>query len=904
MSKLKAYHAEEIGSVLVDLSTSTEGLSSAEAATRLQTYGPNELTAKERTPLWKIFLSQFKDFMVIILLIAALISAFVAHEVVDAIVIMILVLANAIIGTVQEVKAQDSLDALEKMSAPNAKVLRDGEQKVIPARELVPGDVTLLDAGDSVPADLRLFESASLKINESALTGESVPVEKATDLCKEDAGIGDQLNMAFSSSLVTYGRGRGVVVKTGMDTEVGKIATMIQDAPETLTPMQKRLDAVGKTLGTAALVVCAIMFGIGMLYGKAPLAMFMSAIALAVAAIPEGLPTISTMVLALGVQRMAKRNAIVRTLPSVETLGSATVICSDKTGTLTQNRMTVLQYAHAADAMPSPASELTDGNLLRCAVLCSDAQVSETTGAIGDPTEIALVELGLARGGDKTVWEAEMPRVAEIPFDSERKRMTTVQQLPNGKYAVYVKGGMDEILAVSNRIETKDGAPVPIDDTALARLNTQNEEMAKDALRVLAFAGKTIDRLPNAENAAEDDVIDNYLSFELESGLTFYGMVGMIDPPRPEAKLAVAECHSAGIKPVMITGDHRLTAAAIARELDILRDGDRVVTGAELEAMSDDELYGIVDDVSVYARVSPEHKVRIVDAWQRHGDIVAMTGDGVNDAPALKRADIGCAMGQGGTDVAKDASDLILVDDNFATVVSAVEEGRRIYDNVLKSISFLLSCNIGEIITLFVATLFNWHEPLTATHLLLVNLVTDGLPALALGVDPPEPDIMKRQAEKSKGIFSKGLIWRMAYQGVMVGVLTLIAYLVGTEWNPFDHAGMDLGQAQTMAFVVLAMSQIFHSFNIRSSRYSITKVRPWENMKLVGAGLLSTLVVVTVVNVPGLNNILDLEPLNMAHMFEAVLLSITPVIVVELMKLFKLNTTKEERIKYAQTDAA
>lgn len=894
----QAPYASETGDVFAALSSSPDGLSSAEATKRLAEYGGNELVSKKRKAAWKIFFSQFKDFMVIILLIAAAISAFVAHEWVDAIVILILVLANATIGTVQEVKAQNTLDALEKMSAPSAKVLRDGGQTTVPARDLVPGDVVLLDAGDSVPADLRIFDFASLKINESALTGESVPVEKEPVICEANAGIGDRLNMAFSSSLVSYGRGRGVVVETGMHTEVGKIAAMIQDAPEVQTPMQKRLDAVGKTLGIAALAVCAVMFVIGTLYGQEPLAMFMSAVALAVAAIPEGLPTISTMVLALGVQRMAKRNAIVRTLPSVETLGSATVICSDKTGTLTQNRMTVLRYADPDDAQARPVEELGDGELLRCAVLCSDAEVGGASGAIGDPTEVALVELGASKGFSKSEWEAETPRVMEIPFDSDRKRMATVQQRADGKYDVFVKGGLDEVLSVSTDIKSADGTRA-LSPKDVERFECQNVEMAKDALRVLAFAGKTLDKMPDINGTKEE-----LLSAEFESGLTFYGVVGMIDPPRPEAKVAVDECHTAGIRPVMITGDHRLTASAIARELDILNEGDRVVTGAELEEMSDEELYDIVPEISVYARVSPEHKVRIVDAWQKHGDIVAMTGDGVNDAPALKRADIGCSMGKGGTDVAKDASDLILVDDNFATVVSAVEEGRRIYDNVLKAISFLISCNIGEIITLFVATLLNWQTPLLAIHLLLINLVTDGLPALALGVDPAEPDIMKRKAEKNKNIFSKGMIWRICYQGVMVGALTLIAYLVGTNWDPFNKNGFSITQAQTMAFVVLALSQIVHSFNIRSSRYSVFKVTPWQNKMLVGAGVLSTLIVVACVNVPGLNTVLSLEPLSAAHFVEVVILVVAPLVIVEIMKALKLNTTKEERAKYEQTDAA
>ncbi len=867
------WHQLPVADVYQAIGSGKEGLSVAEAKKRLEENGFNELRALHKKSPVAVFFSQFKDFMILILLVAALVSAFVAHEYVDSFVILILIVVNAIIGTVQELKAEQSLEALQKMSAPRAKVLRDGKETVVPARELVTGDVVLLDTGDYVPADIRLTAFNSLQIQEAALTGESVPVDKSETLLPADAALGDRVNMAFSSSLITYGRGRGIVVETGMDTGVGKIAAMIQEAPEVQTPMQKRLEVLGKTLGIAALAICAIMFGIGLLYKKEPLHMFMSAVALAVAAIPEGLPAISTIVLALGVQRMAKRNAIVRTLPSVETLGSATVICSDKTGTLTQNRMTVKQFAIPGDAEPRAIGEGGSTDLVYCAVLCNDSKETEN-GLVGDPTETALIDAGSRYGVKKSALESRKPRIEELPFDSDRKLMTTVNKDDeDGKITSYTKGGMDEVFALCESIRTPEGdRPITqADRDAFAALN---QGMAGNALRVLAFALREIDALPDDPKT-------------LESHLTFLGLMGMIDPPRDEAKDAVAKCHTAGITPVMITGDHKLTATAIAKELDILPEDGIVITGKELEAMSDDELHERVETISVYARVSPEHKVRIVEAWQSRGHVVAMTGDGVNDAPALKHADIGCSMGEGGTDVAKDASNLILVDDNFATVVAAVEEGRRIYDNVLKAVSFLLSCNVGEIITLFVATMLNWAEPLLPIHILLVNLVTDGLPALALGVDPAAKNIMTRKAQKQEQIFTRGLIWRMCYQGVMVGGLTLTAFLTGMPYGEQT--------AQTMAFVVLAMSQITHSFNVRSIDKSIFVEHPLQNMKLVGAGALSFVIVLCCTLIPGLNDVLGLVRLPGHLAMEVTLLALAPIVVVEIMKLLKINTSKAER---------
>ncbi len=869
------WHAQSIGQVEEALHTGEAGLSSAEAQKRLAANGPNELKAKKKKTTLQMFLEQFKDFMVIILIVAAVVSGFLG-EVVDACIIVALVLLNAILGTVQEKNAERSLESLEKMAAPNAKVIRDGKQMTVPARDLVVGDLVVLDTGDYVPADLRLTEYNSLKVQEAALTGESVPVEKAEGVLKDDCALGDRVNMAFSSSLVTYGRGRGIVVETGMSTEVGKIAAMIQEAPETETPMQRRMNALGKTLGIVALSVCALMFLVGLLYGRDLLEMFMTAVSLAVAAIPEGLAAISTIVLAMGVQRMVKRNAIVRTLPSVETLGSATVICSDKTGTLTQNRMVVQEYAVFGMAASAPEAQMPSDSLLESCILCTDVRRTDN-GFIGDPTEVALVELAERHGLNADTLNKLAPRTDERPFDSDRKLMTTVNDFGGGRVLAFTKGGLDEVLAICVAVRTPEGDR-PITEADKEALRQLNVGMASRALRVLAFAEKPMDTTDTKE-------------LDLENGLTFVGMVGMIDPPRPEAKEAVAKCHKAGITPVMITGDHALTASAIARDLDILRDDGRVVTGVELEQMSDEELYNEVEEISVYARVSPEHKMRIVEAWQKHDNIVAMTGDGVNDAPALKLADIGCSMGIVGTDVAKDASDVILTDDNFATVVSAVEEGRRIFDNILKSVSYLLSCNVGEIITLFVATLLNWAEPLLPIHLLFVNLVTDGLPAMALGVDPASPDLMDRPARKNQGIFTSGMIWRMVYQGVMVGLITLAAFLLGG-----GHSGTAEGVAigRTMAFLVLAGSQLVHAFNVRNVRLSVFKDHPFRNMKLVAAAVGSFLILLIVDYVPFLANLFDLVPLDFVHEITVVGLCLVPLVVVEIMKALKLNTTKSD----------
>ncbi len=745
-----------------ELKTNEEsGLTTEEVNTRKEKYGLNELAKKKKKSTFVKFLEQFKDFMIIVLIISAVISGIVGVKqeglsgMTDTIIILVVIIANAIIGVLQENKAEKSLEALQKLSSHVAKVMRNGKLLTIPSRELVPGDVVILETGDYVPADLRIIEAVNLKAQESALTGESVPVEKMSARIEDEkVGIGDRINMLFASSLITYGRGKAIVVETGMNTEVGKIANIINSAEEGETPLQAKLNKLGKTLGIVALIICFVIFGIGLLYGKDVIEMFLTAVSLAVAAIPEGLPAVSTIVLAIGVQRMVKKNAIVKKLPAVETLGSATVICSDKTGTLTQNKMTVekIYYDNKVFEVKDFKRDLCDedlNKLIYASMLCNDTKITESDKLAGDPTETALVDLGFKLDYEGTLY-GQYPRVQEIPFDSDRKLMTTVNE-SNGKYIVYTKGGVDELLARCTKYIINGEIKNDLKEFK-ERIKEVNNEMASSALRVLAMAYKELDHKPTNEELNS-----------MESDLIYIGMVGMIDPPRLEVKDAVAKCKKAGIKTVMITGDHKVTAIAIAKTLGILENEDEAITGLELEEMSQEELEKNVRKYSVYARVSPEHKVRIVKAWQANGEIVAMTGDGVNDAPSLKIADIGCAMGVVGTDVAKEAADVILTDDNFATVVSAVEEGRRIYDNILKAIQFLLSSNIGEIVTLFVAILItpwlsskfgidiNLIQTLLPIHLLWINLVTDSLPALALAVDPAEADVMERKPLKHKG---------------------------------------------------------------------------------------------------------------------------------------------------------
>ena len=826
----KSWFNKENDEIEKELETNlNEGLNSSQVEEKRKKYGFNELKAKKKKSLFIKFLEQFKDFMIIVLIVAAIVSGIVGYMegegITDSIIILIVVIVNAIIGVVQESKAEKSLEALQKLSSHVAKVVRNGKVEIVQSRELVPGDLVVLDTGDYVPADLRIIESVNLKSQESSLTGESVPVDKNSEVLKNDkVGIGDRTNMLFSSSLITYGRGKGIVVETGMNTEVGKIATIINDTEGTATPLQIKLNKLGKTLGIAALAICIVIFIIGILYGKDIIDMFMTAVSLAVAAIPEGLAAVSTIVLAIGVQRMVKKNAIIKKLPAVETLGSATVICSDKTGTLTQNKMTVqkvfvngnivevaeldsikqtveaqsdkdsiieknnqeklennknneVERTKTANIMQSNKYSSELQKLINVSILCNDTKIGDSNTLTGDPTETALIDLGFKlKINVQDILKTK--RVKEVPFDSDRKLMTTVNKVGD-KYIAYTKGGIDELLAKCTKYEINGEIKDNLSEYK-DTIEKYNIEMAKDALRVLAMAYKELDHEPTDEEMKT-----------IESDLIFVGMVGMIDPPREEVKAAVAKCKTAGIKTVMITGDHKITAVAIAKALGILENENEAITGAELEEMSDEALTKNIRQYSVYARVSPEHKVRIVKAWQANGEIVAMTGDGVNDAPALKTADIGCAMGIVGTDVSKEAADVILTDDNFATIVSSVEEGRRIYDNILKAIQFLLSSNVGEIVTLFIAILItpwlsstfgidvNLIEVLLPIHILWINLVTDSLPALALAVDPAEDDVMNRKPKKQKGIFTKGMTWRVVYQGFMIGLLTLAAFIIG-----------------------------------------------------------------------------------------------------------------------------
>ncbi len=904
------WFAKDVNEVEQQLGTDLKkGLSSDEVVKRQEKYGFNELKAAKKKTLLQRFLDQFKDFSIIVLIIAAIVSGAVGiangEGVTDTIIIMIVVIVNAIIGVSQEAKAEKSLEALQKLTDHAAKVIRNENITVIPAKELVPGDIVVLDTGDYIPADLRVIEAVNLKAQESSLTGESVPVEKNIEKIENnEVGIGDRVNMLFSSSLVTYGRGKGIVVETGMTTEVGKIAGMINDVEKQETPLQTKLNKLGKTLGIVALAICVFIFIVGLIQGKEPIGMFMTAVSLAVAAIPEGLAAVSTIVLAIGVQKMVKKNAIVKRLPAVETLGSATVICSDKTGTLTQNKMTVKKifWNDAIRDLDNIGENEIDEELKKLVyanMLCNDTKISNEGELTGDPTETALVDMAFKLDFDPSIYD-RTPRIEEVPFDSERKLMTTVNKVDDD-YVVYTKGGIDELLKRCNSYEINNNVNNDL-GAYINKIRQENEKMAKEALRVLGCAYKVIDHFPSKEEMKN-----------IENNLTFIGMVGMIDPPRQEAKVAVEKCKTAGIKTVMITGDHKITATAIARELGILENDDEAITGQDLENMTDEELEKNVRHYSVYARVSPEHKVRIVKAWQKNGEIVAMTGDGVNDSPALKTSDIGCAMGVVGTDVAKEAADVILTDDNFATIVSAVEEGRRIYDNILKVIQFLLSSNIGEIVVLFLATLLtplfaNWFgitdithlEILLPIHILWINLVTDSLPALALAFDPANSDIMTRKpAKPGKGIFTKAMTWRIIYQGIMIGLLTLAAYAIGLATTNEPINGLTLEQSkievgQTMAFVTLALSELVHVFNVRDNKKSIFKTKVFNNKKLVWAIIASAALMFVILLIEPLRNIFSIPILPTQNILELVCLIFAPIVIVEIFKLLKINTIKDE----------
>ena len=866
--------------VVKDLATDAQkGLSEQEAQARRARYGENKLAEQKKKSMFVRFLEQFKDVMIIILLIAACVSfgvicyqVFVTGEespieFVEPALIIFIVVLNAIMGLVQESKAEKALEALKNMSAPHARVLRDGKEKFIQASELVPGDVIYLEAGDFVPADARLLTSSNLKSEESALTGESVPAEKdARAEVKENASVGDRSNMVFSGCSLTYGSATAVVTGTGMNTEMGKIANLLAGEKEVRTPLQNKLAQLGKYLGIVALAACAIIFVVGACVGLDWLELFMTAVSLAVSAIPEGLPAVVTIVLSIGVTRMVKKNAIIKRLPAVETLGSASVICSDKTGTLTQNRMTLVRtYVDGGEATafdPAATDEQTK-QLLAWGTLCCDGSVEfegDREVHLGDPTETAIVLAAHKLGNEKEALNESCPRIASLPFDSDRKLMTTVNKI-DGKLIAVVKGAFD---VMATRCIAGD----------IEKARSVNDAMSADALRVLAVGYKEL-----------DSVSEEPTSEELEYGLTFLGLVGMIDPPRPEAKEAVAVCRKAGIKPVMITGDHVITASAIARELGILLEGDRAITGAELDAMSDEELDKQVEHISVYARVSPENKIRIVKAWQKKGQVVSMTGDGVNDAPALKAADIGCAMGITGTDVAKGAADMTLTDDNFATIVDAVKEGRGIYSNIKKVVGFLLGTNISEVIVVFLAMCIWQISPFISIQLLWINLIGDSLPAIALGMEKLEPDVMDHKPRaKNESIFAHGYGIQIVLQGCMFAGLALASYCIA-------RFGFGLGAEACSAatFFVLALSQTLHAYNMRSG-HSLFKVGPFTNKFLNIVTLIALALIAFVMFTPGVMTVFGFGSAYLPWQVYVIgiALSIVPIIVMEIAKSLEL----------------
>ena len=846
----KPVYLQSVEDVFKEVQSSPSGLSSQEAASRLEKYGANTLQEGKKKSLLEKFVDQFKDFMILVLLVAAVVSMF-AHQgepdPTDAIIILAVVLLNAVLGVFQESKAEEAIEALKKMASPVASVLRDGHVEHIKGEDIVVGDVVILEAGDVVPADMRLFEVNTVKIEESALTGESVPVDKDLVIpAGDDVGIGDRTNMAFSSTNVTYGRAVGVVTSTGMNTEVGKIANMLANTEEGKTPLQENQDALGKWLTIMILVIAVIIFVVGMLRGNEWTHMLLTAIAIAVAAIPEGLPAISTIILALGTQKMAQRNALVRKLPAVETLGGVEIICSDKTGTLTLNQMTVEKMVYDNEIHDASEEISKDNIALRVMNLANDTKISQDNSLLGDPTETAMVQYGLDKNYDVREELVNIPRIAEVPFDSTRKLMTTIHQLEDGKYLVATKGAPDMLLDRVTKIE-KHGEVSAFTEDDRTTLMKLNKEMATQALRVLAMAYKVIDTLP--ETVDTDSI---------EHDLIFAGLVGMIDPERKEAAAAIKVAQSAGIRTIMITGDHRDTAQAIAKRLGILRPDqeDGVLTGGELNDISDEELERTVETYSVYARVSPEHKVRIVKAWQKNGKVVSMTGDGVNDAPSLKQADIGVGMGITGTEVSKGASDMVLADDNFETIVVAVEEGRKVFANIQKAVQYLLSANFGEVMTMFVATMAGWSilEPI---HILWINLVTDVFPAIALGLEEAEADIMNHPPRgKGSNFLSNGVLPSIFYQGFFEGGITLFVFWYATH---IANWGNPVGE--TMAFATLGLIQLFHAFNVKSVYKSLGTVGAFKNKLFNYAILLSAAMLLSVMVIPGLTTVFDVATL-------------------------------------------
>ena len=882
------FYTQGVEEVLKSLDTSVDGLSTAQAKERLDAYGYNELDEGEKRSLLSKFIDQFKDLMIIILLVAAALSIITEgrHGLTDACIIFAVVVLNAAFGVYQEGQAEAAIEALKNMSSPMARVRRDGHVVEIDSRELVPGDIVLLEAGDVVPADMRLIEAASLKIEEAALTGESVPVEKdITETVEAEAGIGDRVNMCYQNSNVTYGRGTGVVTNTGMYTEVGKIADMLANADESQTPLKQSLEQLSKTLTYLIIAIALVTFLVSVfIRGEQPLEGLMVAVALAVAAIPEGLPAIVTILLSLGTTTLAKRNAIVRKLPAVETLGSTEIIASDKTGTLTMNQMTV-EKVYTNGQLQNADTELgADNTTLRIMTFANDTKVDPDGKLIGDPTETALVQFGLDHNFDvREVLKSE-PRVAELPFDSDRKLMSTIHKEPDGSYFVAVKGAPDQLIKRVTRIEI-NGEVRPITDEDKQAILAINKDLAKQALRVLMMAYKTTSEIPTLESEV------------VESDLIFSGLVGMIDPERPEAAEAVRVAKEAGIRPIMITGDHQDTAEAISKRLGIIDPNDtedRVITGAELNELSDEEFQKVFKQYSVYARVSPEHKVRIVKAWQNEGKVVAMTGDGVNDAPSLKTADIGIGMGITGTEVSKGASDMVLADDNFATIIVAVEEGRKVFSNIQKSIQYLLSANMAEVFIIFFATLFGW-DVLQPVHLLWINLVTDTLPAIALGVEPAEPGIMTHKPRgRQSNFFDGGVFGAIMYQGVFQTILVLAVYGWGLVF-PEHHTQAEIhADALTMAYATLGLIQLLHAFNVKSVYQSVFKVGLFRNKTFNWAIPVAFILLMATIVVPGLNNLFHVSHLSFTQWLAVIVGSFLIVVLVEIVKAIQRALGKDK----------
>ena len=887
----KPWHAMSVEETARALGTTEDGLSDAEAAERLKLFGPNNLRQKKAKSIWRMIWEQLTDVMVIILFIAAafsLVLYFVnpgggePDGLAEAIVILVVIALNATVGVVQEKKAANALEALKNMTAPTARVMREGEESVVPAAQLVPGDVVYLEDGCIVPADIRIIQDSNMKVQEAALTGESVPSEKdGPTVLPEDAPLGDRINMAYSSSVVMYGNAIGYVVGTGMNTEVGKIANLLDEQDETDTPMKRKLNSVGKTLSLVGLIVCVLVLGISLIrdYTKW-VSMIMTAISLAISIIPEGLPATSTIIMALGVQRMAKKNALVKSLPAVETLGSATVVCCDKTGTLTLNKMTVSCAAVGDDFIEgsvTPVAELAGkykkevyADLVDGCALCVNAKKDPDNpgNILGDPTEGALVLFAEQFGIESEAFEDANPRLFEQPFDSDRKRMTVLNRTERGLIA-FTKGAVDEMLPLCTKYRTKDGVR-DMTDADRARILELCYKMSGDALRVLGFAVREHAAVPEEEAA------------DIEEGMTFVGAVGMIDPPRKEVIKAVETCHTAGIRVVMITGDHKVTAMAIAKQLHIFREGNTVISGPELDDMTDEELDKAVEKCVVFARVSPSDKLRIIQSLKRCGEVAAMTGDGVNDSPALKEADIGVAMGITGTDVAKDAADVILLDDNFTTIEYAIREGRRVYRNIQKVIQFLVAGNIAEILILFIAVCAGFEQmPIEAVHILLINLATDSLPAVALGVDPASANIMRHKPVKSGTLFERGMIYRIALHGLFISAASWAAYLIGTYCFAHDHV-----QAMTMTFLVLSFSQLSHALNQRSNTDSVFKGGQGHNKFLAVALTASAAIVLLVALVPPLQGFFNLTDLNWQEWLISLALSLFPLVAVEISKIF------------------